>query len=267
MSEPLENKRPWEDLARRIEAGERAAVRAFVAELDSIDTARVILQLRDDERADLLEMLRPEDAADVLEHIPEEVAGDALESIEPAQAARILEEMPSAEQADLLGELDAEEAETILAHMEPDDARDLRELAAYDEESAGGLMIREFAYVRSDCTVGEVVRFLRENDEDLPYYGQYVYVEDERERLVGALRLRDLLLARAEVLIDGLMNRDPLRVRVDAPLPELVHFFEQEHVYGVPVIDNAGVLVGLLRPDAAARGPGNARRRHGCRGR
>ena len=36
-------------------------------------------------------------------------------------------------------------------------------------------------------------------------------------------------------------------MRVDAPLRELVPFFEQEHVYGVPVVDGHGVLVGLLR--------------------
>jgi len=247
MIEPVETRHPWEVLAELIGSEERRAVRAFVDRLAPIDTVRVVLGLRDEERARLFEMLRPEDAADVLEHIPEEVAGNALESMEPQQAARILEELPSADQADLLGELDAEEIETILAHMEPEDARELRELAAYDEESAGGLMIREFAHVRSGSTVEQLVQKLREHDEDLHLHGQYVYVEDARRRLVGSLQLRDLLLAPRGRLVDELMERDPVHVRVDAGVPELVACFEQERVYGVPVVDADGVLVGLLR--------------------
>ncbi len=247
MTEVIETGKPWERLTEMIEAGERKAVRAFVAELEPIDTARVVLQLREDDRSKLMEMLRPEAAADVLEHIPEGVAGDTLENIAPKKAARILEEMPSAEQADLLGELDEEEAETILAFMEPADAQDLRELAAYDEESAGGLMIREFAHVTEGATVAEVVDYLREHEEDLTYHGQYVYVEDRQRRLIGSLQLRDLLLAPPQRLVDGLMIREPLQVRVDTELQELVHFFEQEHIYGVPVTDAEGVLVGLLR--------------------
>jgi magnesium transporter len=247
MVESVESKHPWELLTELIEAGERRSVRTFVAELEPIDTARVVLQLREDDRARLIEMLRPEAAADVLEHIPEDVAGDALESIAPRKAARILEELSSAEQADLIGELDEEDAETILSHMEPAEAQDLRELAAYDEESAGGLMIREFAHVRAGCTVAQVVDYLSENDEDLHLHGQYVYVEDELNKLVGSLQLRDLLLAHADRRIDGLMNAKPLRVRDDALLPELVNFFEQEHLYGVPVVTPRGVLVGLLR--------------------
>ncbi len=248
MTDTLETRKPWETLSDLIEAGERKALRAFVSELQSIDTARVVLQLREDERTQLFEMLRADAAADVLEHIPEDVASDALESLEPGTAARILEEMPSSEQADLLGELDEEEAETILAQMEPTEARFLRELVAHDPESAGGLMIREFAHVPTGSTVAEVVELLREHDaDDLDQHGQYIYVEDARRRLVGSLRLRDLVLASRDQVIDELADPKPLRVLVDAPLQELVPFFEQEYAYGVPVVDHHGVLVGLLR--------------------
>jgi len=246
MTESVRVERPWELLQELIAAGERGPVRAFVAELVPIDTARVVLQLREDERSRLLEMLRPEAAADVIEHIPEEVAGDALEGIEPQRAARILAEMPSAEQADLLGEVGTAGAETILAHMEPADAHELRVLTAYDEASAGGLMIRELARVRVSWTVAQVVAYLRDH-EDTTHHGQNVYVQDVSGRLVGALQLHDLLLAEPGQRIEGLMEAEPLRVRVDTPLRELIHFFEQEHVYGVPVVNAEGVLVGLLR--------------------
>jgi magnesium transporter len=208
---------------------------------------RAVLERREGERGRLLEMLRPTAAADVLGHLPDELAGGALESIEPLQAARILAEMPSAEGADLIGALDAAEAESILAHMEPGDAHALRSLAAHDETSAGGLMIHEFAHVRAGSTVLHVAELLRRHADDLHLYGQYVYVEDERGRLVGSLPLSDLLLAPHARPVDAVMDRAPLSVRVDTPLDELARFFDRERIYGVPVVDADGVLVGLLR--------------------
>ena len=247
MGEAIETKRPWKHLAGLIAAEDAGAVRTFVAALEPIDTVRAVAQLSDDDRARLFAILSPEEAADVLEHIPEELAGPALEVIEPVQAARILEELSSANQADLLGELDAEDAETILAEMAPAEARGLRELVAYDEDSAGGLMVREVSRVRAGSTVAEVVRYLQAQAEEASHHGHVVYVEDGTRRLLGAVDLRDLLLSPPQRPVDALMTRDPATVRDGALLAELVPFFEQEHVYGVPVVDAGGVLVGLLR--------------------
>jgi magnesium transporter len=237
-----------EQLSDLLAAGARAPVRSFMAGLEPLDTVHVVSRLKDEERANLLVLLRPEDAAHVIEHIPEVQATGALESMHPARAARILGELPSDDRADLLNEIEDEDAEAILARMAPDSARELRELASYAGDTAGGMMIHEYVDFRADETAGAVLDHLHEHAETYRSYDvQYTFVRDERGHLVGVLPLRDLLFTKRATPIEQLMVRDPKAVRVDAGLQELVAFFERHRFYGVPVVDEDGLLVGVLR--------------------
>jgi len=79
------------------------------------------------------------------------------------------------------------------------------------------------------------------------YVVQYSYVIDARGRLVGVLRMRDLLLAPRDLSIGRLMLRDPLTVRDTSNLDELRSFFSSHAFFGVPVVDSRGVLLGLVQ--------------------
>lgn len=247
--EPTTVERPLlEQLKELLAAEQGRLVRQFVSGLEPLDTVHVVSRLKDEERAQLLLLLKPEDAADVLEHIPESQATDALESIDPRRAARILEELPSDDRADLLNELEDADAEAILARMTPDEADALRELASYPADTAGGLMIREYVHFQADQTVDEVLEHLRdEADTYRAYDVQYTFVRDGRGRLVGVLPLRDLIYAPHKSPIEELMIRDPKAVKIEAPLDELVAFFEENRFYGVPVVDADDRLLGVLR--------------------
>ncbi|MFT4540428.1 MAG: magnesium transporter [Planctomycetota bacterium] len=248
MTTNIETLRPWERLASLVALGDRVGASAFMDALEALDTVRVVTRLDEEARVALLVLLTPEDAADVLEHMPDVQASETLEHMVPEDAARILEELPSDAQADLIGDLEEVEAEAILAQMEPSEARDLRELAAYPEDSAGGLMLTEMVQVPTGLTVDRVIDHFRDRAEEYSGYDvQYAYVVDEAESLVGVLRLRDLLLAPRNTKVEMLMLRDPHSVRVDAGIDELSHFFEEHHFFGAPVLDANGVLCGVLR--------------------
>jgi magnesium transporter len=248
MTPNLEPAPPWEQLTSFVALGDRAQASAFMEGLEPLEAVRVVARLDEDVRAALLVLLSPEDAADVIEHMPDVHASEALENMAPVDAARILEEMPSDAQADLLSDLEEVEAEAILAQMEPEEARELRDLAAYPEDSAGGLMLTEMVQVPTGLTVDQVTEHFREHAAEYSGYDvQYAYVIDAAHRLVGVLRLRDLLLAPRKTKVEKLMLRDPHSVQVDAGIEELVHFFEEHHFFGAPVLDANGILCGVLR--------------------
>jgi magnesium transporter len=79
---------------------------------------------------------------------------------------------------------------------------------------------------------------------------QYAYVVDQAERLVGVLRLRDLLLSAFTAPLSKIMISDPLKVRDTASLEELERFFDSHSLLGVPAVDADGVLVGVVRSAA-----------------
>lgn len=280
------DKRPWKTLGEIVELGSADQLDQFLDSLAAGETARAVSRLEDEQQVKLLTSLSPEKAAELIEEVSETQAVELLELLPPQKAAAILDELGSDEQADLLAELDDENVEAILAAMDPGEAANARRLARYDPETAGGLMITELLCFRADQTVRDVLEDLRGNSEKYSDYDvQYAYVVQKESahgtppstgadvttsaetpllqpdsssadvdshagrfgRLVGVLRLRDLLLGASSRRIAEMMICDPLAVAFDASLDELSDVFDRHQFFGVPVVDSARRLLGVVR--------------------
>ncbi len=207
--------------------------------------------MEEEDREKLLSLIEPAFAADLIRGLGETQSIEILESVDPDLAARVVDLVPSDEQADLLSGCDEETAEKILAAMSPEEAEDARDLMRYEWDTAGGMMITEFLAFPENTTVGEVAENLRANrDRYADFDIQYVYVTDRAGRLLGVLRLRDLVLARPADRVAGLMIRDPVSVLAEAGLHDLYRLFLDNHFLGLPVVDAAGHLLGVLQRTA-----------------
>jgi magnesium transporter len=241
-------KEPWERLEDILKADDPHALRAYLGTLSPGETARALSRLNEEDQTRVLTLLTPEDAADLLEELSETQAVDLIQDLPAEQAAAILNEMPSDEQVDLLSELDAHEAAAILEEMKPEEAADVRHLSQYPPDSAGGLMITEYLAYPESARVADVLDDLRAHAEKYAMYDvQYAYITSHTGTLVGVLRLRDLLLSAATTPVSTLMITNPLRISAQATLDELQQFFDRYPFFGVPVTDERGRLVGVVR--------------------
>lgn len=238
---------PDEQLRQVMSEGDPATIESFVASLDPTDAIRALLRLNPDEQEQLLRVLPAAGAADLIEDVPDEQAADIIEALEPRDAASIVAEMPSDEKADLLGDLTEEGAEAILQEMEPEEANKARELAAYDDDVAGGLMVTEILQFDEGTTVGEVVDDLGARAEELEeHFTRYAYVVSGWGRLVGYVEIQELVLSPRDKPLAELMS--PSRfVRANLGLDELKAHFEAADHPGVPVVDLHGRILGVVR--------------------
>ena len=96
--------------------------------------------------------------------------------------------------------------------------------------------------------MGEILDHLRTRGQEYSDYEiQYAYVVSHRGRLRGVLRLRDQLFAPRQTPLGALMIPDPVSVEVGASLEALREVFEEHGFIGVPVRDEGGRLVGVVR--------------------
>ncbi|TMD05240.1 MAG: magnesium transporter, partial [Chloroflexi bacterium] len=148
----------------------------IVEELSAKQRSAIFESLTDEVAADTLEEMEPEEQVSVIEHMDSE------------RASEILEEMPPDEVADILADLPEARAHEILGLMEKDEADDVRELLAFPEDTAGGMMTTEYVAVSVGLTAQECIDALRvlEPEAESIYY---VYVVDEEEHLRGVLSL------------------------------------------------------------------------------
>lgn len=242
---------PWDTLRTLIAAGKQLELTAFLESLSAPETARGISRLTGAEQLQLLSLLSPENAADVIQEIPEVQAADIVEEMPSEQAAAIMEEMSSNHLADVLGKMDKSASQAILAKMGREDAKEARMLLQYAPDCAGGLMISEFLAFQAESTIQDVLDDLQSNRKKYHnYHVQYFYVVNQAKQLVGVLRMHDLLFPARETKLTQVMIASPLHLSDKAPLKELENFFEEHHLFGVPVVDSAQRLVGVVLPNA-----------------
>lgn len=238
-------------LSELLVEGNSSELNFYIDSLSPSETARVISRLSEDEQALLLSILSPEDAADMIEDIPDEQAADLVEDMPSDKAAAILEELDSDHLVDVLAEMDKDSSSAILAEMHQNEAAEARKFLEYPSDCAGGLMISEFLKYRVNQTIQDVLNDMQVNrNKYMDYHVLYFYVVDFEDKLVGVLRMHDLLFPSPDTLLTKIMIKSPHSVRDNSTLKELEEFFDEYHLFGVPVVDSQKRVVGVVLPNA-----------------
>ena len=218
--------------------------------LHPADVAHIVEQLAPRDRAGILASLDDERAADVLEELAADDQVDILEALPPEKAADILEEMGPDEAADLVADLSEARQEELLNLMEPDEASDVRELLAYGEETAGGLMTTDFITITPDQSAEQVIDMLRERHPDADHV-YYLYVTDPDGTLLGTITLRGLIVASPQTPVREFMRPDPISVALEVDAEQVGAAIARYNLLALPVVDAAGRMQGIVTVDDA----------------
>jgi magnesium transporter len=214
------------------------------------ELAEIISELSANDAARVFGSLDDETAADALEHLDHDKQKTLVEDLGTGRAADIIEEMDSDDAADLLGELPAEQQAELLAEMEPQTAGGLRDLVKYDPDTAGGLMTTDYMWIYPHRTVTATIAKIREVGPKSEFI-YYLYVINEREKLLGVLSLRTLLLALPTGFIEKLMRTDLVSAVPDTPAKEVAAMIARYDLLAVPVLDDDGKMLGIVTVDDA----------------
>ena len=238
-------------------ASQTEAITAIADETPAAVLAEAIADLETDELRTVLAALGTERSADVVSELDPDEAVDVLQQLPHGDAADVLEEMDPDDAADVVGELreeDAPAAERLLAEMEAEEAADVRQLLAYPDDTAGGIMTTDFLAVPASASVQEAVARLRASSEDElpPESASYLYVTDEAERLVGVVPWHRLVRAGEKVAVRALMEPQTITVPVSADQETVALEVREHHLISVPVVDAGGRLVGIVTADDVA---------------
>ncbi len=231
-----------------LEAGDIETVSAALAALRPPDRADVFEELDLDQQSLVIVELDEDEAAEILEELEDEDRAELAGNLDPADLAPILDEMDPDEAADILGDLTPEQAERALAAMDDAAEADVRELLAYPDESAGGLMTSEFVALRADETVAQSIERLRQAgpDNEATYY---LYVVDAETRLVGIIGLREMIVADPSAPIRDLMSTDVIHVEATADQEDAARLMARYYLMALPAVDAGGRLVGVITHD------------------
>jgi len=219
-----------------------------LAELHPADIADILEGLSYNEQKALIESLDDETAAHALSEIPTKMQADLLESISTEKAADIVEEMPPDEAADVLNELSPETSAEVLADMEKDEAQEVRELLAFEENTAGSIMTTEYVVVHESATVEGAIEALRNFEGHIEAI-QQIYMIDDDAVLKGAVAIGRIVLATATSPLADLSTEDLISVQSQQSVKSVVGLFHKYNLMSLPVVDEESHLLGIVTAD------------------
>ncbi len=221
-----------------------------IHELHFADIADLIDQLSNEEAKYVYFQLTPDEQADVLMELEEEIRDRFLKSLSSKEMADQLENLDSDDAADILGDLSEEKIQEVISQMEDDEAaEDIVELLNYDEDTAGGLMQKEFIQAKMDWPVNRCLVELRRQAEDVENV-YTIYVVDDMNRLVGLLSLKRLLFAGIQTHIRDLYSKkNIISVKTSDSSEHVAKIMDKYDLVSVPVVDLQNKLVGRITID------------------
>ena len=222
----------------------------WLAQADTVDIADELTRLDAAHRAVPFRLLARDRALEVFELLDPSIQQELLDGLRDTNVRQLFEEMDPDDRARLTEEMPAKVARRLLAGLSPNERRLTATLLGYPEDSAGRLMSPEVASLRVAMSAGEALDRLRRIGRS----AETIYalpVTDDRRRLVGALGLRDLVLADPKTSIGQLMDPEVYSARVDTDQEEVARLIREADLLALPIVDGEDRLVGIVTVDDA----------------
>lgn len=238
------------DLSQNIQDQNAKAVKEAIGDLHPADIAELFNNLSVDEQSYVINLLENEISADILLELEEDDRRKILKSFSAKEIAEeVINEMDTDDAADIISELsDKQKVEVISQIEDQEHAKEIVELLRYDEDTAGGLMGKEFVKVNKDWSIINAVKQMRRQAEDMEEVFS-IYVVDEEDKLLGLLSLKKLLTTSANAKVEDVYTDKIQYVNTFTDDEEVANMITKYDLYEIPVVDELMRLVGVITVD------------------
>ena len=226
------------------------ALKPFLDGEHPADLANFLTRLEPKDAWSVLDLLSIVDQAEVFGYLDTDFQVELAECVSRAKLARIVTEMNSDERADLFKKLEEGQRAALLPALAQAEREDIRRMAGYEEGTVGAIMTSDYATLGEQLSATDALQELRRvaPDKETIYRA---YVIDADRRLIGSVRLQDLILAPSRAGVADVMERNTRAIPLTASQEEAARRIARYDALALPVVDGDNRLVGIITHDDA----------------
>lgn len=228
---------------------DNVSLREKLDDIHPADFSDHLEQLTTDQRGDLIRRAGDLISADVLAELEDEVVEDVLPLLPARQIAEAITELDNDDATQIFEEMEPGQRKEILEALEPEDRATLEASLAFDDETIGRLMQREFVAAPPFWTVGDTVDHMRATGEDLPDLFFNIWIIDTSFKPIGYVPVSSLMRRSREDTLEQAMLTDLTLIPQDMDQEDAAYLFEKYNLISAPVVDDAGRLTGMMTVD------------------
>lgn len=222
---------------------------ALLSEFHHADIAEILDEVDLEDATYVIKLLDSETTSEILMELDEDNREKILKTLSAKEIAEEVEELDTDDAADIIAELSEERQAEVISNIENEAHKaEIKELLAYDQDTAGGLMGKELVKVYENWTVAGCLRRIRGQAKDVKRVHS-IYVVDRQNKLIGRLSLKDLIVAKSDQKIADIYIKNVDYVTVEEDAEEVAKIMQKYDLEAIPVVNDSQTLLGRITID------------------
>ncbi|ABV88933.1 magnesium transporter [Shewanella pealeana] len=235
-------------LTKALGSGMFVHVRNMLQDMAASDIAFILESSPPRTRQVLWQLIDQEHTGEILDELGEELKDSLITQMSPERVAKAAENMDTDDLAYILRSLPDSVFRQVLQSMTKQDRVRVEQALSYPDDTAGSLMNTDTVTLRPDVNIDVILRYLRIRGE-LPDATDMLYVVDKQDRVLGGVRIADLLTCDPNASVREIMMSDLEAIPVGMSDSEVAQLFERHDWMSAPVIDENDKLLGRITID------------------
>ncbi|MBU4538443.1 MAG: magnesium transporter [Weeksellaceae bacterium] len=212
------------------------------------DIAETLSGLRASERVLAFLKVPKQYKAEVFSHLDPDFQEETLRSIGSEEVSEILNAMTPDDRTALFEDFPDELIKYSINHLNPQERRIALKLLGYNADSIARLMTPYYIQIRKEWTVKRCLQQIKKVGKRMETMN-HLYVVDERNKLIDDIAIGSLLLAEEDTLISDITDNHFVAITTTTSKEDAVQYFEKYDRTALPIVTEAGVLVGIVTID------------------
>ncbi len=243
------SKQYLESLQVAIEAEDFEFIRESFDGVNMADVAALLEELTFDESLYVIRSIETQQSADILIELEDDTLAKVLKEMQASEMATYIEMMDSDDGADILNLFAERDREDIISYFQDKVKSDqILELLRYDEDTAGGIMAKEYIRANKNWNVVQTIEEIRRQAENVDKVFS-IYVVNNRQQLLGRVSLKKIVLAAEGTKIEDIYEDEVISVPTYMDQEEVAEIMRKYDLESVPVVNSKNKLVGRITVD------------------
>jgi len=200
----------------------------------------------------MFQHLDPKQAVRAFKFVRQKKQEQIIKALPEEKAAELLNAMQPDDRTAFLEELSGNHVKELLKILTPENRAETLELLGYEEGSVGRLMTPDYLSISKDQSCEQVLSAIRQRGQATETLN-WLFVIDEKGVLVDDINIKDFLIVDPFTKVSQIMDNQFVALNVNDPQKDAILVFRNYSRYALPVVDDKGVLLGIVTLDDVLR--------------
>jgi len=218
--------------------------------VEPFEIAEVIEDLSKSDQIILFRLLPQELAKEAFKHLSHDEQEDIIEGLAANvnKVTGLLNDLDPDDRTAFFEELPGEVSQRLLSMLSAEEREITTKLLGYPEDSIGRLMTPEYVAIKPYYTIEQAIEAIRKFGRDSETLN-VVYIVDDNGKLIDDVRIKEIILAKPTQVISEITDNRFVALNAYDDQEVAVQIFQDHDRVALPVIDTAGILIGIVTFD------------------